>query len=113
MLAKRKGQNAIAWGAATVASYLLFMMVGLCVVLFNFCKGAINIDQMSSTDAKVREAAAQQLLQVFAANQLHLITVEAFGVGGYLLVRYILDRRPDKKEPETHWMDKMGSNEAD
>ncbi len=111
MRAKGKGQNAIAWGVATVASYLLFMMVGLFVVVFSFCKDAINLEQMSSTDSKVREAAAQQLMQVFASNQLHLITIEAFGVGGYLLIRYILDRMPDKKEPEVHWMDKMGSNE--
>ena len=54
---------------------------------------------------------AQQLLQSFEAKPLHLITMEVFGIGGYLLVRYILDKKPDKKEPEMHWMDKMGSNE--
>ena len=111
--AKRKGQNAVAWGLASAAAYIFFMMVGLMIVVFNFCKGAINIDQMSSTDANVRQAAAQQLLQVFAANPLHLFTVEIFGIGGYLLIRYILDKRPDKQAPETNWMDRMGSNEAD
>ena len=113
MRAKRKGQNAVAWGVASAAAYIILMMVGLFVVVLGFCKNAINLDQMSSLDAKVRQAAAQQLMQVFAANPLHLFTVEAFGVGGYLLIRYILDKRPDKNEPEMHWMDKIGGNEAE
>lgn len=111
MRAKRKGQNVIAWGVASAAAYIICMVLGLYVVVFNFCKNAINLDQMSSTDIKVREAAMQQFLQVIYANPLHLITIEAFGVGGYLLIRYILDRRPDKNEPEMHWMDKIGGND--
>ncbi len=106
--AKQKGQNAVVWGVATAIAYIMCMVVGFFVVVYNFCKDAINLNQLSSLDTKSREAAAQQLVQVFEANPLHLITIELFGVGGYLLVRYILDRKPDKKEPEVHWMDKMG-----
>ena len=106
--AKVKGQNAIAWGLATTAAYIVCMLIGFFVVVYNFCKDEINLSQLSSLDVKAREAAAQRLMQVFEANQLHLITIELFGVGGYLIVRYILDRMPDKKEPEVHWMDKIG-----
>ena len=109
--AKLKGQNGVLWGAVTVAAHVFFMVVGFFVVVLNFCQDAININQLSSLDTKARDAAAQQLIQSFAANPLHLITIELFGVGGYLLIRYILDRKPDKKEPEIHWMDKMGKQE--
>jgi uncharacterized membrane protein len=106
--AKQKDQNAIAWGLATAAAYIICMLIGFFFVVYNFCKDDINMNQLSSLDVKAREAAAQRLMQVFANNQLHLITIEMFGVGGYLIVRYILDRKPDKKEPEVHWMDKIG-----
>jgi hypothetical protein len=108
--AKLKEQNAILWGFVTVLAYLVFMVVGLFIVILNFCKDTVNLNMFSSLDVKTREAAQQQLLQVFAANPLHMVTVELFGVGGYLLVRYILDKKPDKKQPEVHWMDRMGDN---
>jgi len=108
--AKLKEQNPILWGILTVVAYLLFMVVGLFIVILNFCKDSINLNMFSSQDLKTREAAQQQLLQVFSANPLHMITVELFGIGGYLLVRYILDRKPGKKQPEVHWMDRMGDN---
>ena len=105
--AKVKGQHAILWGLATAAAYVFFMMIGLYFVVFNFCKDSINFEQMSLMDKKAQQAAAQQLIQIISANPLHIITIELFGIGGYLLVRYILDRKPDKQEPEMHWMDKM------
>jgi hypothetical protein len=39
-------------------------------------------------------------------------TIEIFGIGGYLLIRYILDKKPGKKEPEAHWMDKLGERNS-
>ena len=39
------------------------------------------------------------------------ILVFLCGLGGYLLIRYILDRKPDKQQPEVHWMDKMGNDQ--
>jgi hypothetical protein len=49
-----------------------------------------------------------QVNQALMANPLRELTVFLFGLGGYLFVRYLIDRKPDKKEPEIHWMDKMG-----
>jgi hypothetical protein len=46
--------------------------------------------------------------QLFLDHPLHMVTIELFGIGGYLLIRYLLERKPGKKEPEVHWMDKMG-----
>ena len=109
--AKLKGKNPVLWAFITVGAYLVAMIIGGLIVIFNFCKDAININNFSSLDSKSREAATQQLMQALQSNPLHLLTIELFGVGGFLLVRYIIDRTPDKKTPEVHWMDKLGSNE--
>ena len=109
MRAKLKGKSALKWGLATAGSYFAFFVIGFYIVIYNFCKNDINIDQISSTDKNVRTAAIQQLMDSFAKYPIHFITIEVFGIGGYLLIRYILDRAPDKKGPEVHWMDKIGN----
>lgn len=106
--AKLKELNAIAWGLYTVIAYLSSLVIGTMVVVFGFCRNVIDFNMMSSTDAKVREEASKMLAKVVLDNPLHSLTIMAFGVGGYLLVRYIIDRKPGKKLPEVHWMDKMG-----
>ncbi len=109
--AKLKGANGFVWGAITVVSFLITLTIGGVFVILNFCANSINIEQFSSTDAKVRMAASQQMMAMLNDNPLHLITIELFGIGGYMLIRYILDRKPNKKEPEVHWMDKMGNQQ--
>ncbi len=106
--AKLKAQNAIAWAFITAASFLLCYFGGYLFVIVFFCRDVVKLGLVSSADYKTKQAIAQQLVQSFASNPLHLITVELFGLGGYLIIRYILDRMPDKKQPEVHWMDKMG-----
>lgn len=106
--AKLKGKNPVLWGLVTVVAYFTTLMIGGFVVIFNFCKDVVDLKQLSSMDIATREAASQQLVRALAANPLHVLTIELFGIGGFLLVRYILDRTPDKKEPEVHWMDRLG-----
>ncbi len=112
VLAKEKALNGLPWAFYTVIAYFLGLFLGVFVVIFAFCKDSINLNQLSATDPKTREAATAQMVDAFSANQLNMLTVILFGIGGYLLVRYILDRKPGKKEPEIHWMDKMGSNDT-
>jgi hypothetical protein len=106
--AKQKGQNAIVWGIITAVTYFVGMMIGMFIVIIYFCKDVINLNSFAAMDLKARQAATEQLIEVFKANPLHMVTVELFGVGGYLLIRFILDRKPTKKDPEVHWMDKLG-----
>ncbi len=106
--AKAKGQNVAVWAVYTVLAYLFFLIIGGFIVLFTFCKNQIDLNQFSSMDPKMRDAARLQIEQAFAAKPLHLITIEMFAIGGYLLIRFLLERMPDKKKPEVHWMDKMG-----
>lgn len=106
--ARMKGESPLLWGLITAVTYFVGMMVGMFIVIIYFCKDVINLEQFSSLDTKAREAATQKLLDAFNANPLHITTVILFGIGGYLLIRFILDRKPNKKDPEIHWMDKMG-----
>ncbi len=38
------------------------------------------------------------------------LTILLFAFGGYLFIRYLIDRKPEKKQPEVHWMDRMNNN---
>ncbi len=107
--AKLKGQNPTLWAVVTVVAYIATFVIGFGFVVANFCKDVINLNQFALLDQKAKEEAAQQLVGVLASNPLHFLTMEAFGIGGYLLIRYILERKPDKKEPEIHWMDRMNN----
>ena len=107
--AKLKDQKAIVWALITGASIFIAEMIGATIVIFYFCQDLINVRLLS--DPSYKDTAVAQLTLAFANNPLHRITVDVFGVGGYLLIRYILDQKPDKKLPEIHWMDKIGNNE--
>ena len=113
MRAKLKDQNPVTWGLVTVLAYFAAMMIGAMVVIGFFCRDVINLNSFSSLDVKSRNAVTQQLQQVISTNPLHMLTIEPFSIGGYLLVRYFLDRKPNKKGPEVHWMDKLGHQEEE
>eukprot|EP01030_Chromulinospumella_sphaerica_P019949 gene19949-biopygen17680 len=65
---------------------------------------------ITSPDPKVRLEAQKQFQELYASNPLNMVTTLIFGIGGYLLIRYILEKKPNKKQPEIHWMDKLGEN---
>lgn len=108
--AKAKGLNNWVWAGVTVVSFLTSLFIGCFIVVFNFCADKVNLDQLTSTDPLVRAAGSKELIDVLNANPLHVFTIELFGIGGYLLIRYILDNKPDKKQPEVHWTDRLGEN---
>lgn len=105
--AKRKGQKPFVWGFYTVIAIIGMMMIGSLVVVLNLSKN-IDIELLSAADLKTREAVTLQLMEAFKNNPLNIVTIYLFSFGGYLLIRYLLDKKPEKKEPEIHWMDKMG-----
>lgn len=102
-----KGLNSTVWAAATVVAYFTAMLVG-CIVVCISCAGSIDMNLMSSPDPAVKEAVRQQLQDLLDNNWLHMFTIEFFALGGYLFIRYILEKKPNKKAPEVHWMDKLG-----
>ncbi len=111
--AKLKDQNPVTWGLVTVVAYFAAMMIGAMVVVVFFCRDIINLNSFATLDLKTREVVSQRLQQAVASNPLHMLTIEMFSSGGYLLVRYFLDKKPNKKGPEVHWMDKLGHQEEE
>ena len=109
--AKLKEQNPLVWALITGVCVFIGEVIGMAIVMTYFCRDVVDISKLqkiSNLSDPAYKAATQALAQAFADNPLHSLTVEAFGVGGYLLIRYILNNKPDKKEPEIHWMDKLG-----
>ena len=109
--AKLKDQNGVVWGLVTGVCIFAMEMVGAAFVVFNFCSNVISVGRLS--DPAYKDTAVQQLTIAFANNPLHRLTVDLFGFGGYLIIRFVLDRMPDKKLPEVHWMDRIGENNSD
>jgi hypothetical protein len=108
--AKLKGLNGLLWGFITVVAFFTAMFIGYFFVIFNFCTDLMDMKVMSSDDKEARIALTEQLQAIISANPLHVMTIEAFAFGGYLLVRYILEKKPGKKQTEVHWMDRLGEN---
>jgi hypothetical protein len=111
--AKNRGLNSLLWGAITACAFLAALMLGLFIVIVAFCGDIISASRLTSTmDHNTRLALSHQVEQAIASNFLHMVTIDLFAVGGYLLIRYILERKPGKKEPEVHWMDRMGEQDS-
>ncbi|MDR3680147.1 MAG: hypothetical protein P4L41_09290 [Flavipsychrobacter sp.] len=102
LIAKLKGKSPIVWVLITIASYLFFYILGVLAVLIILMNtGQIDLTSIQNAqDIAARNALSERLMQVMGANPIHYITVQAFGLGGYLLVRYILERMPTINIPK-------------
>lgn len=84
-LATKRGRNSIAWGIITLVGYLIIGgLAGAIYLLFSY-KGAIN--QQAVQDYVIK---AQQ-------DPIKHITIVMLGVGGGLLMRFILEKLPPLK----------------
>jgi hypothetical protein len=111
MKAKQKGQNAILWSVLTVISYFFFYTVGMMIVMAYFCNGMVDMALATSMGGSVSSRSqqlAEQWAKAVADKPVRELLVFMIGFGGYLLIRFLLERIPDKHKPEVHWMDKMG-----
>lgn len=107
--AKKKSLNGIVWGLISFASCFIAEMIGAFMVIFCFCSNVINVNRLA-TDPSYKNTEVQLMQQDFINNPLHPITITVFGIGGYLLVRYILEKKPGKNDSPPHWSDKLGEN---
>ena len=111
--AKQKGQKGLLWGVLTIVSYIIFQAVGLYIVIALFCRDVVDMSILAKASGNFDAVSKQfndQVTKALMDNPLREATVFLFGLGGYLFIRFLLDRKPNKKEPEVHWMDKMGEN---
>ncbi|XZF14109.1 hypothetical protein ACTHGU_20210 [Chitinophagaceae bacterium MMS25-I14] len=84
--AQAKGQNGIVWGLITFVAFFFFEIAGTVLSVFFFYKGPMTFD------------ALQRYMQNLPAITAIFIFIS--GLGGYLLIRYILDRMPDKPQTD-------------
>ena len=113
MRAKRKGLSPFVWGIMTFVSIFLSEMIGMAIVVVYFCRDVININKL--TDPVYKDAATKRLAEVVYNNPTHVLTIFLFGIGGYLLLRFIIDRKQNKNDdsPPSHWSDRLGENRDD
>ncbi len=105
--AKAKGQNPLLFAIATIAGILFCMVVGGSFVAFSFCNDAIKLDWLTSFDREQRLAAAHQLQQALTGDIFHLITIQLIAMSGYFIIRYLLEKEEDKKQPKINWLNKI------
>ncbi len=112
--AKLKGQSPVLWGVLTAVAYIFAYAFGLVLVILVFCRDVVDLNALAAPGAGVeaQKLFQQQVLQAFQANALRPLTVFIISLGGYLFIRYLLERKPNKKEPEVHWMDKIGQDNS-
>ncbi len=102
-LAKFKEKSVGLYALLTVFLFFAFEVVGGVLVVLFFCRGEINM--ALANDPANKQLLMQQMTQAFIDNPLRPFTIEIFGFGGYLLVRYILESVPDKKKKLPFWPD--------
>jgi hypothetical protein len=81
-LARQKDQNGVMWVVLTVFCFFLAYMFGMLLMMSLFYKGGNDVESLVK----------------FFANPVRMLTLYLSGTGGYLMVRYILERRPDKAD---------------
>ena len=105
--AKTKGLNGLVWAVYTGLSYMTAYVIGMTFVYMVALRSKIVIPA-DPTKAQYQDV-AHQLTQEFVANPLLLFTVYFFGIGGFLLIRFVIDQKPGKPDGPIHWMDKLNN----
>lgn len=80
-LARKKGQNTVLWVFITIVSFFVAYTIAAVALVLMMYKGPMDKDALQ---------------QFIASHPFLYITVLFIGLGGYLLIRYILERMPDK-----------------
>ena len=107
MRAKQKDLNPILWGALTVVSYLIASFIGIIIVFMSILKDAhLDLNKIQAKDPKYSQDLAQQVAQAMEVNPIHSITILVFGLGGYLFIRFLIGKKPEKKKKLDLWPDR-------
>lgn len=94
--ARIKGQRGGLWIFITVICMLIGEMIGGIIILIFFNNGAIDFNAASSGKETMDEL-SRQIANLYG-TPMHSILVLLCGFGGYLLIRYILERMPNKTD---------------
>lgn len=101
--AKLKDKSAGLYAFLTALLFIAFEMVGMAFIVLFFCRDEINLALLA--DSKNQPELIRQMNMAFDSNTLRPLTMDLFGFGGYLVVRYIIDSFPEKKKNIPLWPD--------
>jgi hypothetical protein len=93
-IAVSKGLNGWLWAGITILAFFLAEIIGAFFVLIFFLKNKVDFN-LVATDPSYKDHAVDIINDEFKNNPMLLIAIYLFGVGGWLLVRYVLERKPD------------------
>ena len=107
-LAKTKGLHGVRWFVITDLAFLATYMIGMYVVIvFGLHSKVVITADMGKAQI---DATVKQVTQEFLNNPILMFAVYGFGIGGYLLIRFLLERKPGKKTEPMNWMDRVNNN---
>ncbi len=99
--AKFKGRSSTLFAFLTVLLFIVGEVAGGLLVIALFCKGILN--NLPVANNKAMDEMSKRINDAFASNPFHGLTVELFGIGGYLLVRSIIQQIPDTNNKMPLW----------
>lgn len=82
-LAKQKGQNTVVWGIITVVAFFVTYSIGGGILVAIMYNGPMQPEAIS---------------EYILTRPVLSITLMFFGLGGYLLTRYILEKMQNTKQ---------------
>jgi hypothetical protein len=106
--AKAKGLSGVTWAIYTAISFLIAYFMGVFVAVSAAIHG--RFDLMANANRSEIQGTVHQVTEEFKSNPLLIFTIYLFGLGGYLLVRFLIDRKPGKPQEPLHWMDKLNND---
>lgn len=95
MRAREKGVSAPLWGFLTVVFFSMGLFIGFFISFLAIFRGQFNMIRMQRDQAKYSQELAMQFSQALLNNPVHSFAIMMCGLGGYLLVRYILNKKQD------------------
>lgn len=82
-IAKDKGKNVFLWGVLTFVAIFFTEVIGMFLLVAFFYPEYLAVQNIEKS---------QELAAAISNNMLHSIFILFCGVGGYLLIRYILEQ---------------------
>lgn len=103
MRAKMKGLSPLVWGLLTVLLFFVGSFIGIVIALVAVLKNNnMDMDRLRTDNVRYSQELAGEFQQSMIANPIHGLTILMCAMGGYLLIRYILGRKPDIVQPDTN-----------
>lgn len=96
--AHEKGFSGVLFGFLTFLLYLVTTVIGVLITFFAVFRNTLDPVRMEKDNYNYSRELAAQFVQEIIANPIHYLAILMCGLGGYMLVQYIVGRLPNKNE---------------